>query len=77
MIAARALFKITGRSNAALPTLITCLQSKDREVNFLAVVAMEEMGPAARPAIRALKEVQTHSLELRECARRALARIGD
>ncbi len=74
-IAARALYKITGEPQQALPGLVASLSQADDETCFLAIFVLSEMGTNAQPAIPALERLETRNLKIRSATMDALRKI--
>jgi HEAT repeat protein len=77
--ATQALGSLGAEARAALPTLITMLQGRDRRLTGRALGIIERIGPEARAAVPhliAVLESEDSELHSRESVARALARIG-
>lgn len=86
LAAAQAVCRIGGDSKKALPVLLAILDSQPAPSHgqspspnnyglIRTIEAIEEMGPAARPAIPALERVRTFSMPARRAVNAALAAI--
>jgi HEAT repeat protein len=75
VLAARALWKITGRDGNVLKVLSQTLQNPDEIACVLAVQALGEMGADAKPAVPALLNARTNSLYVRRAVNEALKKI--
>jgi HEAT repeat protein len=81
---AQAIFRISGSTNKALPVLLEILDAKsqwkpgqapDKYLLVRAIETIEEMGPAAKPAIPLLRRVRTSCMAARHAVNSALRRI--
>lgn len=75
VLAARAIWKITGRDGNVLNVLSRTLQNPDEIACVLAVQALGEMGADAKPVVPALLNARTNSLYVRRAVNEALKRI--
>ncbi len=75
VLAARAIWKITGRAGNVLNVLSQTLQNPDEIACVLAVQALGEMGADAKPAVPALLNARTNSLYIRRAVNEALKKI--
>ena len=74
--AAEAIWKISKDTNVVLSALITRLQSSSSEVSrMLALNALGNMGPAARPAVPAIHAMMASDLRVRRYGYVALQKI--
>ena len=75
ILAARALWRITGQANETVAVLALAMGNTDEETCTVAAQALGEMGPAAILALPTLLNARTNSLYVRRAVNEALKKI--
>jgi hypothetical protein len=75
LVAAEAIWKITGEADRVLPKLIAAVDGGPRHGQAIAIRILAEIGPAARPAVPTLLKVRSTSMTVRREVNAALRRI--
>jgi len=75
-LAAEAIWRISADADAILPSLIESLNHADTSRKLLTLRVLAQMGPAAKPAIPAVRAVMPSDMKVRREAFEALERIS-
>ena len=75
ILAARALWRITGQANETVAVLALAMGNTDEETCTVVAQALGEMGPAAILALPTLLNARTNSLYVRRAVNEALKKI--